>query len=131
MGKHNVSRVKIVPEKLFYKMWHSVPKFQTRDEYVHNFVSVFSSDYVDCHKLDLPPGTLLDVLLESWRCYHIDIPSIINMSGLTRASFGYRYCIPIRTLEEWCKKDTSPDYVRLMILKDLNEFHLPKYVHVQ
>ena len=131
MGKHNVSRIQIIPAPMFYRIWHSVSKFDLKDEYIRNFTSVFSKDYIDTNKLNLKPDTFLRVLIICWDLYHINIANIINVSGLSRAQFGFKYCIPIRTLEEWCKNDTSPDYLRLFLLKDLGLFLLPKYVHIK
>ncbi len=132
MGRHNVSRVKIIPEKTFYKIWHSVPKFDNRSKYVNNFILPFSKDFISwSKKTDVDPGTMVSILIKIYDYYHMDIKTIIKESHLTRAAFGYKYCIPIRTLEEWCKKDTSPDYVRLYILKDLGIFKLPKFIHIE
>ena len=131
MGKHNVSRIKYIPEPVFYRLWHSVAKFDTKQEYVHNFTSIFSKDYVDTARLQIDPGLFLDILFQIYKLGKMTVPEMITASGLSRASFGYRYCIPIRTLEAWDRTDTSPDYLRLLILKDLGLFQLPKYVHIE
>ena len=131
MGKHNVSRIKYIPEPVFYRLWRSVTKFDTKQEYVRNFTSIFSRDYINTAQLNIDPDLFLDILFQVYKMGKMTVPDMIVAAEMSRASFGYRYCIPIRTLEEWCKNDTSHDYLRLLILKDLGLFQLPKYVHIE
>lgn len=130
MGKHNVSRIKYLPEKEFYLLWHSVKNYSSKNDYVSKHLSPLHKERFDFKKYDIPPSMSIDLLSNIYDMYNLSINDIIKASGLKRASFGYRYCIPIRTLEEWCKKDTSPDYVRLFILKEIGLFKLPKYLHI-
>ena len=47
-----------------------------------------------------------DILMEN------DINKIISDAKLNRTAFSREYGIPLRTLEDWCrKKRTPPDYV--------------------
>ena len=131
MGKQNVSRIKTIPAPVFYKMWHLAGDFGNKYDYIRHFTSVFSKDYIDSNKFEMPADQYISILMQVHKLHQISIKELVERSGLTKAGFGYKYCIPIRTIEEWYKEDKSPDYVRLFILKDLGLFQLPRYVHIE
>ena len=131
MGKHNVSRVKELPASVFYELWHNAGKYESKQLYIHEYTSIFSSHYINSIKYDIDPDVFYELLSLIYKMYHYTIKDLIQFSGLTRAAFGYKYCIPIRTLEDWVKKDASPDYVRLLIIKEEKLFRLPKYIHIK
>lgn len=130
MGKHNVSRIKYLPGKVFYTLWHNANKYDSKMEYIHDYTSIFSSKYINSMKYKIDPDDFYDILSSIYKMSQITINDLIQHSGLSRAGFGYKYCIPIRTLEEWCKKDAAPDYLKLLIIKEEKLFKLPKYIHI-
>lgn len=54
-----------------------------------------------------------------WESYHMTIRDLRTASGLSRMDFSRRFCIPIRTIENWeCTGPNArecPVYVRLLI----------------
>ena len=54
-----------------------------------------------------------------WDAYHMTIRDLRTASGLSRMDFSRRFCIPIRTIENWeCTGPNArecPVYVRLLI----------------
>lgn len=51
-----------------------------------------------------------------WDSVHRPIRDIVAESGLSQAAFGERYCIPKRTVENWCSGvRPCPVYVRLLL----------------
>ncbi|MGM9549029.1 MAG: helix-turn-helix domain-containing protein [Faecousia sp.] len=41
-------------------------------------------------------------------------------AGLSQRKLAERFCIPVRTVEDWCAgKRIPPDYVRMMIQESL------------
>ena len=58
-----------------------------------------------------------------WDAYHMTIRDLRTASGLSRSEFSRRFCIPIRTIENWeCTGPNSrgcPAYVRLLIAEAL------------
>lgn len=58
-----------------------------------------------------------------WESYHMTIRDLRTASGLSRMDFSRRFCIPIRTIENWeCTGPNArecPVYVRLLIAEAL------------
>lgn len=56
-----------------------------------------------------------------WDAAHMTMLDIRTAARLTQCEMSHRLCIPRRTIENWSTGDrTPPDYVRLLILKDLD-----------
>ena len=58
-----------------------------------------------------------------WDAYHMTIRDLRTASGLSRMDFSRRFCIPIRTVENWectgANARECPVYVRLLIAEAL------------
>lgn len=58
-----------------------------------------------------------------WEAYHMTIRDLRTAAGLSRTDFSRRFCIPIRTIENWeCTGPNArecPGYVRLLIAEAL------------
>lgn len=51
---------------------------------------------------------------------HRTIREIVEASGLSQAAFARRYCIPKRTVENWCSGvNDCPLYTRLLLQESL------------
>lgn len=51
-----------------------------------------------------------------WDAVHRPVREIVAASGLSQAAFGERYCIPKRTVENWCSGSREcPVYLRLLL----------------
>ena len=62
------------------------------------------------------PQPLIESLGVVWDAVHRPVREIVAASGLTQAAFGERYCIPRRTVEDWCRGAREcPVYVRLLL----------------
>lgn len=64
-----------------------------------------------------PDYDSIDKMLDNiWWVAHLSISDIKAHTGMTTAALAERFCIPVRTLENWCGGQRSaPDYLRLMI----------------
>ena len=62
------------------------------------------------------PHPLAESLGVVWDAVHRPVREIVAASGLSQAAFGERYCIPKRTVENWCSGSREcPVYVRLLL----------------
>lgn len=62
------------------------------------------------------PQPMIESLGVIWDAVHRPVREIVSASGLTQAAFGERYCIPKRTVENWCSGSREcPVYVRLLL----------------
>lgn len=62
------------------------------------------------------PQPLIESLGVVWDAVHRPVREIVAASGLSQAAFGEHYCIPKRTVENWCSGSREcPVYVRLLL----------------
>lgn len=62
----------------------------------------------------------IDILTNIWDNAHMTVREILKQSGMTQAQFSKRFCIPLRTIENWVtNKRKAPDYIRLLLEKEL------------
>ena len=54
------------------------------------------------------------------------VREIVGASGLTQTAFAERWCIPLRTVQDWCREIAKcPLYTRLMIQQCMGMFVPP------
>lgn len=62
-----------------------------------------------------------DIIGNIYDVAHMSVRDIIYSVGLTQSEFATKFCIPIRTVEDWCRgKRKCSDYLRLLFCKELN-----------
>ena len=59
-----------------------------------------------------------------WDAAHMSVRQIKDAAGMTQAQLAERFCMPKRTIENWCvsggkESRKCPDYIRLMMLEAL------------
>lgn len=96
----------------FYTLWGEAIATPDRDIYVAEWST--SSIFPD-------GSDLLDnayYLGQLWDAAHMTVKEICRAFGLTQAAFAQRFCIPKRTIEDWCRGARKcPDYIRLMVME--------------
>ena len=77
----------------------------------------------DAFVFDLDLSVTASELILIWEAYHMTIRDLRTASGLSRMDFSRRFCIPIRSVENWeCTGPNArecPVYVRLLIAEAL------------
>lgn len=107
----------------FYTLWGAALVAADRDVFV---VDWSTSSIWGCPE-DLTDDELLriaDYCGTMWDAAHMSVRQIKDTVGMTQAQLAERFCIPKRTVENWCaaggkESRNCPDYVRLMILEAL------------
>ena len=62
------------------------------------------------------PQDRIDWLSNIWDASHRDIKSIAKAAGMSQRALARRFCIPIRTMEEWGRgKNGCALHIRLMM----------------
>lgn len=80
-----------------------------------------SSMWGDGPEDDIPTARI-EQLGSIYDAVHRSIKQIAADAGLTQRKLADRFCIPVRTIEDWCAgKRTPPDYVRLMMQELLGQ----------
>lgn len=100
-------------DKLFFTLFGEAINSPDRDAFVSDWS--LSSVWGDAPDADIPADRI-DMLARLWDAAHLTIRDIRAHTGLSRAAFAVRYCIPRRTVENWESGVRScPDYLRLLL----------------
>ena len=90
-----------------------IENYTDRDAFVSDLA--LSSAFPEDSDLSVTASELVLI----WEAYHMAIRDLRTASGLSRMGFSRRFCIPIRTIENWeCTGPNArecPVYVRLLI----------------
>ena len=91
----------------------SAADYTDPDAYVSDMS--LSDIWDDSPEAEIPASRVAD-LRAVWDAVHRPVREIVAASGLSQASFGERYCIPRRTVENWCSGVRErPLYTRLFL----------------
>lgn len=66
---------------------------------------------------DADPVHLAELCGRVWDLAHLSVADIRAHTGLTQAAFAARYCVPLRTVQNWELRGGCPAYVRLMMAR--------------
>lgn len=106
-------------DKNFYLLWAEAQAAADRDTYVSDWsTSIIWGDADALTDDDLI--TISARVGQIWDVAHMTMRDLRSASGLTQAAFATRFCMPLRTVENWCGgASCPPDYVRLLIAESL------------
>lgn len=102
-------------DKLFLKLWKDALGQPDRELYIaeYGYPDWFDEISTDVSAVSEKLGHIHDAA-------HITVKDILRRAGLTQTAFATRFCIPLRTVEDWCVgKRKCPDYERLSFCRDL------------
>lgn len=100
-------------DKQFMLFAHETQNYSDRDAYVSDMAT--SSMWGDAPDAEIP-AERLDWLGSIYDAVHRSVNDIAKASGLSHRKLSERFCIPYRTVENWCGGQREcPDYVRLMM----------------
>ena len=98
-------------------------KYTDREAYISDLA--LSSMWGDLPEDDIPTARV-EAIAKIWDAYHKSVKDIAAEAGMTQRELAERFCIPLRTVEDWCAgKRTPPDYVRVMMQERLGIFRPP------
>ena len=110
-------------DKLFYTLFGEAITSPDRDAFVSDWS--LSSVWGDAPDADIPADRI-DMLARLWDAAHLTIRDIRAHTGLSQAAFSTRYCIPVRTVEDWERGVRNcPDYLRLLLAQDTGLYARP------
>ena len=90
-----------------------VPAYTDIDAYVSDLA--LSSIWGDAETAKIP-ASRIDQLRAIYTAVNRPVRAIVTASGLSQAAFAERYCIPRRTVENWCSgANECPLYTRLLL----------------
>lgn len=100
-------------DKQFYACVSELDSYQDRDAYISDMV--LSAMWEDDPNDEIPTERL-DAVSQIWDAAHSSVKQIAADAGLSQRKLAERFCIPYRTVENWCGgQNACPLYVRLMM----------------
>lgn len=104
-------------DKDFYTLWSEAVASSDRETYISEWAT--STIWGDPEQLtDKDLLEIAGYVGRLWDAAHMSVKDICEAAGLTQAALGCRFCIPMRTVWDWCRGvRTPPDYVRLMMVQ--------------
>lgn len=145
MAKKRVSRIKILPDKIFHKLWDDAATIESEKNYVKKYLSVLSDEYINFKKYNISDEQALELIRNIYLYSNMTFKEITNRANKNLSDIAHTFCISYRTVESWNRGvNKCPGYIRLMLLKqykllDLgkgiklesekqyDELHIPKY----
>lgn len=102
-------------DKLFLKLWKDALLQPNKELYIAEY------GYPDWfERISSDEMEIIQILENIHDIAHMSVRDIISKSGLTQSAFSIRFCIPLRTVEDWATgKRKCVDYMRLMFCRDL------------
>lgn len=86
--------------------------YTDRDAYISDLA--LSTIWDDPEDADIPTARL-EELGQIWDAYHRTVRQILADADLSQSKFSQRFCLPLRTVEDWCAARRSCTiYDRLM-----------------
>lgn len=109
--------------KQYYTCVSRCADYTDPDAYVSDLA--LSSIWGDAPDADIPADRI-DALRGIYSAATRLVRQIVADTGLSQAAFAERLCIPLRTVEAWCRGiRESPVYVRLLIQQALGLYAPP------
>lgn len=100
-------------DKLFNDLWLDALAQPDKELYIAEYGY---SDWFD--EISQKPDEVMDILSSIHRVAHMSLKDMVKHSGLSQARFAEKFCIPKRTVENWCSgTNKCPHYTRLMIAR--------------
>lgn len=107
----------------YYTCVQECAAYTDPDAYVSDLA--LSSIWGDAPDADIPADRI-DALRGIYAAATRPVRQIVADTGLSQAAFAERLCIPLRTVEAWCRGiRESPVYVRLLIQQALGLYAPP------
>lgn len=100
-------------DKLFNKLWLDALTQPNKELYLSEYGY---PNWFD--EISQEPDEIMDILGNIHDVAHMSLKDMIKQSDLSQAKFAEKFCIPKRTVENWCSGvNKCPDYTRLMIAR--------------
>lgn len=107
-------------DKLFAKLWQDALAQPDKELYI---VEYGFPDWFD--EISTETSEVIQILESIHDVSHMTIKDIIAKAGLTQAAFAVKFCIPLRTVEDWAAgRRKCADYTKLMIAKSIGLLYL-------
>lgn len=106
-------------DNLFFRLWQDALAQPNKELYIAEYGY---PDWFD--EISTDASEIIQTLENIHEMAHMNVKDIISKSGLTQAKFAIKFCIPLRTVEDWATgKRKCADYLRLLFARVLGYDH--------
>ena len=110
----------------FYTLFGAATAEQDRERFISEWSSS-SIFYPDADSPDIDANELVDSLGNIWDVSHMTTRDIRQHMGLTQAAFAERFCIRLRTAQNWETEHREvPRHVILLIANEAGMLHVKR-----
>ena len=128
MGNKNI----IIPDRIFHKLWNIALESKDFTSFYNNITNLESKQYTNLFKFGLDMELLYETLSSIYKASHYTIPDLLEEYDIKKSSLSHRFCIPIRTVENWCNgTGKCSSYIIIMILEGYGIKYLPERVYTK
>ena len=132
MAQKRSRRLKILPDRIFHRIWCTAVEEKDRATFLAKMISGDGKTAIRPEKYRIDAVLWYDVLRGIHDAANLNMAEIVKMSGKKKAEISHYFCIPIRTLEDWCSgKSIPPSYVRLMLLREYGLINIGENVRLE
>ena len=129
MGRH---KTRYIPYSVFHQIWDEAGKTDSKNALVDTFLGISSKRRIKfMDKYGIREDKVIELLYYIYEVRTSDFKSILKKAHKRKAEISHELCIPIDTVEGWCKGNHScPGYTKLLILKEYGLFKLPSGIAI-
>lgn len=121
-----MKKIRVIPDRAFHKLWDCALQQENREAFIR---TVMNEQKMFLYRnLEIDYTEALEILKEIHYAVYIPYNELLDMCELKNSTVSHHFCIPIRTAEEWKKKNACPGYVRLYIIRTYHLLSLPKSI---
>ena len=104
-------------DKDFQALWSTALDSEDREKYIDENEKILVGVYGKTKRREY--------LGQVWDVAHMTIRDLIEKAGYNQSSFARRFCVPLRTVQNWCTDSGSagrdcPPYIKLGFARQLN-----------
>ncbi|MCR5421250.1 MAG: hypothetical protein K6E98_09595 [Lachnospiraceae bacterium] len=124
------TRLKILTDKMFHKLWMTADVYTDEDEFIKDMAASVKIFKFESIGLDL--DDYIYMLRNIYKARKMTFKEIADRSEVKKSELSHTFCIPIRTVEDWyCGKNKTPTYINLMLIKYYHLLDLGKYTRLE
>ena len=99
-------------DKDFQELWATAFGYEDREKYI--------DENEDALVGQLSKTKRREYLGQIWDVAHMTIRDLIEKAGYNQSSFARHFCIPLRTVQDWCRKpEICTPWVKLGFARQL------------
>lgn len=108
-------RIHHITDQQFHVLFSDALESIDRDAFISEWAMSSLWGDSEGHKLSAKHLNTIGVV---WDAAHTTIRDIRNVTGLSQAGFGIRFCTPCRTIEDWeAGRRSCPGYIHLLLMQ--------------